>query len=89
MNEETVTPQMSSDASLLSASELPASISTSTPAEDETSAEPTPSMNETVPEEPIPWVDILGNKQLMKRVCLSLYVLVLPYISFWHGVAVI
>ncbi len=67
-SEATVTPQQqSSDASLLSASELPGSISTLTQPEGQASDEPTPTVDESPHEKN--WVDVLGSKQLMKRVC--------------------
>ena len=76
MNGEAITNQEPSDASVLSASELPDIVPTPTQAESQTSNEPT--SNEPTSNEPTSskdeasldnnWVDILGNQQLMKKV---------------------
>ncbi len=66
MNGETITNQEPSDASVLSASELPDIVPTPSQADSQTSNEPTPSKDESSPDND--WVDILGNQQLMKKV---------------------
>ncbi len=66
MNGETTTNQEPSDASVLSASELPDIVPTPSQAESQTSNEPTPSKDESSPDND--WVDILGNQQLLKKV---------------------
>ncbi len=76
MKGEAITNQEPSDASVLSASELPDIVPTPTQAESQTSNEPT--SNEPTSNEPTSskdeasldnnWVDILGNQQLMKKV---------------------